>query len=512
MYVAKLIEHHLSRHGWKTETILNKDTPQDFSHDYYFVLTPTDSTYARLPPNEKRISFQMEQTVSDRWFTEQYIDILRESRCVLDYSTANLPCLQNLGIQYPVVYHLPLGGLPSYADGCLASSREYDILFYGDYLKSSRRRRLLAALKERFNVLTVVDVYGQEMKEMIKAARIVINLHFYEGMGMLESTRIYECLSLGTAVVSESPLDRAEYPELEGVVRYFEPESIDEMLAVVQDSLACPVASEDIEKAVRISAKRFSFMFDRMLIAENFLSEKSAYDLEIVEPNSSEIVAVSMPETVDRRRDLMKDMVDFPFPFRVFDGIRRRPGPIGCGLSHSVLAHRALAKGLKRLTIMEDDVVFPHDFSRKWPSVVRFLDLRSGEWDIFAGVVAELRQNTSVLWAVEFEGLIYAAIDEMVSTVFNVYSDRGLRILASWKSETAEGIMANIDQHIRRQERLRVVVTYPYLVEHRKEALSTIETTHNDVYWKMIAKSQETLRQKICDAIVSPLTAAVSRP
>ena len=500
-YIAALIEYHLRRHGWNAEKIPNAGVPQKFSHDYYFVMTPRVGVYARLPPKEKRISFQLEQSVSERWFTEQYIDTLRDSRCVLDYSMENFAYLQSRGVRYPDVYYLPLGGLPSYAGSCLVSNRRYDVLFYGDYVRSVRRRRLLDALKNRFNVLTVVDVYGQDMTMLIKAARIVINLHFYGESGLLESTRIYECLSLGTAVVSESSPDRAEYPELEGVVRYFEPGSINDMLVTVEDALKYPVATEDIEKAMHRSAKRFSFMFDRFLVGEGFLPEKCAYDLEVVEHDSSEMIAISMPETAERRKFFVENMVNFPIRFVIFDGMRSRPGIINRSLSHSVLASRALINGLSRLTIMEDDVLFPNDFLQKWRIVSRFLDLRSGEWDAFSGVIAELTPNVTVIWAVEFEGIIFALIDEMASTVFNVYSDRGMRMLSSWNPETTQGVASNVNRHIRGQERLRVIVTYPYFVERRKDALSTVAASHNDVYWRSIREAQDMLRRKIYEAL-----------
>lgn len=48
---------------------------------------------------------------------------------------------------------------------------------------------------------------------------MVVNLHYYEG-ALLETTRIYECLSLGVPLVSETSVDRAEHAALDGAVRF----------------------------------------------------------------------------------------------------------------------------------------------------------------------------------------------------------------------------------------------------------------------------------------------------
>ena len=490
LFVAKSIERRLRRHGWDVD--LMTVPPDEFLHDYYIVISAQH--FEKLPPGEKRIALQVEQGVSLRWFTDDYLNILKSSLAILEYSMHNMSFLKDRGIIYPQVHYLPIGGERHYDDIgiCL---KKHNVLFYGDNITSPQRQRMLTALRKKFDVVVINDMYGQDMKKAIKSARVVVNLHYYEN-ALLETVRLWECLSLGIPVVSESTDDQDEYPEFKGVVKFFEEGSSEAMLLAVEKALKNPVSKKAIIDSVVASERKFKFMFDRFLVAENFLPASYAYSMNLPLPASADCIAVSMPETVDRRSLFIQELY-LPSRCIVFDGFRRQPGLIGCGLSHSALAKHALAYGFKRFTIMEDDVVFPEDFRNKLSTVHRFLDLQSGEWDIFSGVTAEIDPETNVTSVVEFEGITFAIINKVVSTVFNIYSERGLQILASWDPSIADGIDLNIDQLIKRQGNLRVIITCPFLVGHRKNLDSTIQSHHNMVYLKMIHESQQRLAKMI---------------
>lgn len=47
----------------------------------------------------------------------------------------------------------------------------------------------------------------------------VLNIHYYEN-ALLQTTRIYECLSLNKLVVSEQGSDQDEHTELDGIVDF----------------------------------------------------------------------------------------------------------------------------------------------------------------------------------------------------------------------------------------------------------------------------------------------------
>ena len=126
----------------------------------YFVVCP--QMFDRLPPGEKRMAFQMEQTVSSRWFTPEYLATLENSLAALDYAQANIANLADYGIVYPHVFLVPIGGIaayPQWLGGAAQADESCDVLFYGD-ANAPRRRRLLDAVTRRFKLRIVGNAFS----------------------------------------------------------------------------------------------------------------------------------------------------------------------------------------------------------------------------------------------------------------------------------------------------------------------------------------------------------------
>lgn len=489
LLVAHLIAERLRLHGWDVNIM--SDETVNFHHDFYVVICP--QMFIKLPPCERRIVFQMEQSVSSRWFTSGYLKTLSNSLAVLEYSLINLDFLANHGVAYPNVNYLPVGASTSYGETLCVYEKKFDILFYGDSLSSPRRREMLDALKQHFNVLIVNEVFGHEMRMLIKQARMVINLHYYEN-ALLEMPRIQECLSLGVPVVSESAQDQGDYPELLGAVQFFEQGSIPAMLTAVDNAMKNPVSIEKIAESVMLSEQRFSFMFDRFLLSMGFLPASHVGNMSLPIPNSINHVALSLPETIKRRQIFEAER---PVGCAVFDGIRRRPGWVGCGLSYVAIAQHALRHGITRINVMEDDVVLPHDFAFKMTVVNEFLDARDGEWDVFAGVIASLHSDVKILSVEVFKDITFVTINKMTSMVFNIYSEKALHLLASWNSENLDEVSNTIDRFIECQTDLRVVIMLPFFVGHREEVHSTLWGFQNTQYNDMIQNSEQLLKEMV---------------
>ena len=488
-FIAYLIADRLREHGWKVDIMT--DVPVSFQHDWYVVICP--QMFAKIPPGEKRIVFQMEQSVSSRWFTDNYLETLENSLAVLEYALINIDFMASKGVAYPHVHYLPVGASSNYFNSHHASEKTCDILFYGDSKSSPRRREMLDALSQHFNVCVVNEVFGHDMREAIKQARLVINLHYYEN-ALLEMPRIQECLSLGVPVVSESAQDQKDYPELVGAVRFFEQGSIPALLNAVKDVLENPVSGEKIEVSVAQSAQRFAFMFDRFLVAMGFLPSSQVNHMHLHLPTPIARVALSLPETIERRRMFE---IERPAACAVFDGIRRRPGWVGCGLSYVALAHHAKKHGVNRLVVMEDDVILPPDFENKFAIVEEFLDSSPEKWDVFAGIIASLHHDAKILSVEVFKGITFVTINKMTSMVFNIYGEKALRLLASWDPENLDAVSNTIDRFLESQADLRVVVTLPFFVGHREEVYSTLWGFQNTQYNDMIANSEKSLESMI---------------
>ncbi|KVS27360.1 methyltransferase type 11 [Burkholderia cepacia] len=455
----------------------------------YVVVCP--QMFKRLPPGERRIAFQMEQSVSSRWFTDDYLRILEGSLAVLEYSLKNIEFLDSKGIKYPHVHYLPVGASRDYQADIVAESLEkkWDLLFYGDAKSSPRRRQMLETLQKHFNVRICSEVFGDDVAREIRQARVVVNIHYYEN-ALLEMPRIQECLSLGVPLVSESSSDQAEYPEIFEAVTFFDEGDEQDMLRAVQAALDRSYDAEAIARAVDNGSVRFSFMFDRFLTAMNFLPPTKLLDDGLPLPDGATRVVLSLPETIARRRIYEAAAADNCV---VFDGVRLRPGWVGCGLSYSALARHAQRKGLHRLTVLEDDALLPEDFEKKIGIVNAYLDSKDGQWDVFSGLIAVLHPGTRVIGVEDFQGMRFVTIDKMTSTVCNIYNERALRMLAEWDSNDRNDQTNTIDRYLERQADLRVVVALPFLVGHREDVYSTLWGFQNTQYNDLIENSEREL-------------------
>jgi len=495
LFIAHLIKNRLQALNWSVEVITTP--PKNFDADWYIVICP--QMFKNLPPAEKCVVFQLEQSVSSRWFTEEYLNTLETSLAVLDYNLININFLFGKAITYPHVYYLPIGAIKSYNKNP-PNNKIYDVLFYGDSKSSVRRREMLTALKKHFNVHEANEIFGSKMQAIIQQSKIVINLHYYEN-ALLEVPRIQECLSLGVPVISEAAQDQDNYPELHGAVRFFEEGSIAKMLEAVTAALQHPPTAEEINRSVSLSSQRFEFLFDRFLVGMDFLPTSHVLNMKLPLQNMDDIVVLSLPETIQRRRAFEAERTPNCV---IFDGIRRNPGWVGCGLSYFTLAQHALANDKNILTVMEDDVILPSDFELKHVIVREYLELNKDKWDVFSGLIADLNPEVKIISVQYYKGIKFVTLDKMTSMVFNIYNKKTISMLATWNPDDRNVYNNTIDRYLEKQTDLRVVVTLPFLVGHREEVTSTIWGFKNTQYVDLIAQSEEKLR-----SIVEATEAAV---
>lgn len=489
LFIAHLIAARLREHGWAVSIMATE--PEVFDLDLYVVLCP--QMFKTLPPGEKRIAFQLEQSVSSRWFTESYLKALNESLGVFEYALSNMDFLASKGIAYPHVYYMPIGALPDYRVDLREDVKLHDVLFYGDANSSPRRKAMLTELKKHFNVRVCSEIFGDDMLREIRRSRVVVNIHYYEN-ALLEMPRIQECISLGIPVVSEAAADLGDYPEIQGAVTFFPEGNVQAMVAAVRAGLEQVQDETLVQDAARAGAVRFAFMLDRALMAMGLLPPSALEKISVDFSGVASRVALSMPETIARRRVFEANR---PSDCAVFDAVRFRPGWVGCALSYVKLMQYGLKNKLERLMVLEDDVLLPDDFEEKLGVVNKYLDSCGECWDVFAGVIATLHPEVKILDVQEVDGLVFVSIDKMTSMVCNIYSRRAMNMISVWDSSDRNDQTNTIDKFIERQSSLRVVVTLPFLVGHREEVNSTLWGFQNTQYRDLIQASEDTLREKV---------------
>ena len=492
-FLAEAIGQHLLRRGFDVEFFF--EAPTKYPLDYYFVLCP--QMFNSLPPGEKRIVFQLEQSTSDRWIDNNYLKLLENSSAVIDYSLENIRFLRTKGISYPLVYHLPL--FPITLEEQEQKTRDIDVLFYGDSLSCERRRSLLGLLEKKFNVVIENNLFGIDLWIKLKRTKVVINLHYYEN-SLLETPRLMESLSHGATVVSELAKDSNDYPELVGLIKYFVSGDGDGMIDAVRDALKNPTQRSDFLTMKQKGEGRFYFMLDRILIGANILSPDVLPSLTCEFPIETDSICLSMPETIDRR-----DSFSAPEETDIvlFDGIRRSPGWQGCALSYWVLAEKLSKLDRPWSLIMEDDVVLPANYGKQLATVKKFLDQTEWNWNLFSGLIAHLKEDARVIDYRIYEGTTFLLIDCMTSTVFNIYRHEFLKTLLSWDFRNMDPASNTIDRYIENLPNLRVVTTVPFLVGHKEEVHSSLWNFKNTQYTKMIEESERLLSSKLNNFILN---------
>lgn len=484
--IAQAISNRLAHHGINSEII--QGALKTFHHDFYVVLCA--QTFKKLPPPEKRAVFQLEQSVHSRWFTDDYFKVLRESFSVIDYSLTNIEFLATHGIEYPNVHYVPIGA----SVGRRAPNqnhKKYDFIFYGDSKSSPRRQKLLSALQSKYNVKVCNDHFGDDLHAEIACAKAVVNLHYYEG-ALLEMPRIAESLSIGVPVLSESTTDQDDYQELGNAVWFFDEGSIPALMKRAGELLEhLDGVNAALADSINASSQRFNFMLDRFLAAIGSIT----LDRVLREPfhvaKGSNYFALSLPETIKRRRALN---LRLPGNCVIFDGIRHKKGWIGCGSSFKALATYALNNDIRTLIVIEDDAVLPPDFDSTLEEITRYLSRRDSTWDIFSGLMAEVNLPVNVYAAEQYKERTYITIDRITSTVFNIYNKTALEHLAQWDPLDSDAEHNTIDRYLD-QRRLRVVVSIPFIVGHDEEVISTLWGFVNKRYSSMIEKSQQKLER-----------------
>ena len=490
VYIAELFKKSLGKIGVNTEIIFDSHA-SEYSDSWHIVICP--NMFTHLP--RFYYAYQMEQSVSSKWFTKGYFNRLFRAKAVFDYSIANIAYLQRNGVPFQKLFYMPVGLLGSdivQPD----SSYTYDVLFYGD-VNCPRRRLFLDKLKSKFKVKELIGVFGDELRKELSKAKIIVNVHYYEN-ALLETTRIYECLSLNKLVISETSADQKDHQDLHEVVDFTEIGNVDQMIERIEYWLG---HSEEYKSRIQLiknlknESDKFQFYFYRFLLSQDIIDFETFYSLsaDYIKPEN-DFWCLSLPESIERRADFDRDN---KFGIVVIPGLRHSMGWVGCGLSYKFMMRRAYDFNLKNVTICEDDVLFFDNFEKRYSNIKNALTKTFHDWDVFSGLIADLSEDVEVQnTEIKIPDERIYKISHMVSAVCNIYNQQVYEKLANW-DETNRDTSNTIDRYIEQHEGVNGLVVSPFLVGHKEDLNSTLWGSDNGRYSKMIRKSQILLNSKI---------------
>jgi SAM-dependent methyltransferase len=147
---------------------------------------------------------------------DAYQQLLRTTP-VVDYDPDNVAAYAGPDDNVAVV---PFGHAPYLAQDMLPlDERPIELLFIGSM--NPRRQAIIRRIEAAGTPVTLVDgpVYGPERDQLIRQAKAVLNCHFYES-SRFEQVRTFQCLSLGTPVISERGEHTRPSPEFEPCVTW----------------------------------------------------------------------------------------------------------------------------------------------------------------------------------------------------------------------------------------------------------------------------------------------------
>lgn len=482
LFIARLLKSCLS------ETRLTVNVLEQYcedSADLYVVIAP--QYHNTLPPREKTVAFQVEQSTTDRWFTDEYLDELQETLAVIDYSIRNLSVLRQRSLELKTLYFVPLAPIPT-PEASALGDRDIDVLFYGD-ASFGRRQKYIERLRQSFKVEVVTNAFGDEVLKKIRRAKVVVNIHAYE-TALLETTRICECLSEGTRVVSETAVDQEHHGALASMVSFVPQGDVEGMVQAVDAALADD-RSLTVDPAIYRQTK---FMVLRMLLGIGVLSPEEFERLTAWYELPSDKLVLSMPEETDRYAWCQESKLD---GYELFPGLRRNPSWKGCGLSYWYMARKALAASVEQLQIYEDDCYFPEDFSAKKLKVDRYLEENAGTWDVFSGLISDLAPAAKIQKVETRDGVTYVQLDQLVGLVFGYYREAALKAMAEWDWAVLDKRTGAIDRYLEQKRDLRTLTTSPYLCGHSPNFSSSIWNAHNADVESKIANSVRRLDRMV---------------
>ncbi len=487
LFVAELLKQQLEAWGLTVNSISDEE-PQKYDNTLYLMICAQQ--FKRLP--SRYLVFQMEQSVSTRWFDARYMAILKKADAILDYSKANLAYLQQQGVPFEKLYYLPISNLPATAMPNLqAVAPVYDVVFYGD-ANSPRRQAFLEAISKRFKTLLVSEVFGEDLYHQLKQAKVLVNIHYYEG-ALLETTRIYEALSLGLTIVSEVSVDQLDHAVLDPWVTFTPTGDIDALLVAIQSQLDKPTSLANLTDDLAGA----NFHLGRMLVGLGLLGPQAIahFPLQLSKQALQAPLCLSMPESYQRHAEFRAKHPTI----QLFHGLRFNPSWIGCALSYTYLAKQALKQGVHSLEIWEDDVVLTPAALARWQvAKALFIALESTpkKCDLISGLLADVADETQVLDCFEEAGQIYVVIDRMVSAVCNFYGKNALGYLANWDVYNQDAHQNTIDRYLEKKD-LRILVPLPFVAGHNPDQDSTLWGCQNSEYDSLIAASEAKLTDKL---------------
>jgi hypothetical protein len=461
------------------------DMPQPFDHDLYIIVAP--QMFDRMPPPEKTIIMQVEQVRASSWVTPGYLDVLSKSLGVLDYSQDNIDALVLKGLPGRQLFYVPL--IPYMDKVTQSETRDIDILFYGA-LQSARREKYLQALSEKYNIRVEINLFGEELRQVLRRTKVVVNIHFYED-ALLETTRLMEAVRCGAKVLSETAVDQVAYQGLMPSVTFVDCGDVPAFSQALESIL-----QQDEHHTSPVTGNEFAETKYHILRALNGLGILDFHEVFEQIKNyklPSDRLVLSLPEQGDRYKFAHDNLIPRA---ALFHGLRNIDGWKGCAMSYKLLAAIAMREARSSLLIYEDDADIPSDIVQRLDIIEAFLSGTETVWDVYSGLISDLDEEFQITDVTDFGDEVFVQTTAFVGLVFCIYNEQILRQIAEFEFVGEDILKHTIDRQLEATQP-RCVTTMKPLVGHAEAFSSSIWNNKNSHSTAMITQSAARLERAV---------------
>lgn len=164
-----------------------------------------DKDLLEFVTNHSFVLYQLEQLDPDYGLAQhvpEYMKLIESAAQVWEYSPIGLNFLRKVSLGdktsfVPPSFHRSLESFRP------AEDPDIDVLFYGSM--SDRRAHVLEALRaEGVRAVSVFGLYREQLRDYIRRAKIIINMHMMPDISMLETVRLSYLLANRCFVISET--------------------------------------------------------------------------------------------------------------------------------------------------------------------------------------------------------------------------------------------------------------------------------------------------------------------
>ena len=213
LYIMNILQDALIEIGWKC-SIISMDKINEYiqlnNSNHYFLFFVASQISKNIVNYKRYIIYQLEQnvnnTLSVNYNKLHKSKILKHiydnASLIIDYSQVNINVMKQYYTTNFKLMNIPSRNKTNKHDRC---DIIYDIIFIGSI--NRRRTNILSKLKEKYNVLIVENVYGEELKSLCNQSNICLNIHYYEN-AILERVRLNEIMEYGIKIISEKPCEQ----------------------------------------------------------------------------------------------------------------------------------------------------------------------------------------------------------------------------------------------------------------------------------------------------------------